>query len=592
MRILEIRIDGYKNLMDFKVQFNPEYPISLLIGANGCGKSNLLEAISAIFKACYNNEDNVLPSFSFDLKYEIEVPQGSCLEARDNEYSTCVHICNNDGKVKVYYNNADGEPALLDSKRVVSFLPKNIVAIYSGEEKRLWNNYFYTAYDNFNKQYIKNDSKMEQQRLVYINKYYWDLMALVLLISDLPSHQEFLSEEVGIFSPQYVHCEFDLSKVEGNKNIVAQKILEIINPEKKGSVDVDLETFSILKDAIGYEKEIFYNLAVLILYKEYKIITKFQLVYRDGMIIQNLSEGEKKLLLIYGATNLLAEQNSIILFDEPDAHLHEKRKEYLYEKIKSSLYKSCVAIISTHSPTFATCAKKEELISITIDNGNPKVIPAEKAAILRQLTGETWSAIEQNHLFNAGNPLLLVEGNGDVAYIKKAIELFSEHDKKYSKLKLFDILDSGGASNMPEFVNELRRCIPETKKIVVMLDRDDAGGDALKKIINNGKDKRDMKTYHKDNFYYFKLPETLDYPADNFVIEDYFSIDIKRGIAQAKLDNLAGNFNSYPKDFKQHIKDELAKDIEGYNFETMYGFKTLLDKLLAIINGEEVLTEL
>ena len=43
----------------------------------------------------------------------------------------------------------------------------------------------------------------------------------------------------------------------------------------------------------------------------------------------SLSEGEKKLLLVYGAINLLSGEN-LYLLDEPDAHLHEGRKREMF----------------------------------------------------------------------------------------------------------------------------------------------------------------------------------------------------------------------------------------------------------------------
>ena len=49
MRLKRLWIDGFKNLNDFEIDFNDKEGITVLIGNNGSGKSNVLEAISAIF---------------------------------------------------------------------------------------------------------------------------------------------------------------------------------------------------------------------------------------------------------------------------------------------------------------------------------------------------------------------------------------------------------------------------------------------------------------------------------------------------------------------------------------------------------------
>ncbi len=49
MRLKSLWIDGFKNLKDFNIDFEKQDGITVLIGNNASGKSNVLEAISAIF---------------------------------------------------------------------------------------------------------------------------------------------------------------------------------------------------------------------------------------------------------------------------------------------------------------------------------------------------------------------------------------------------------------------------------------------------------------------------------------------------------------------------------------------------------------
>ena len=64
MKLYYIYIDGYKNLENFEMFFNEGSSVNALIGNNGSGKSNVLEALATVFAAVYN-EQNV--GFIYDI---------------------------------------------------------------------------------------------------------------------------------------------------------------------------------------------------------------------------------------------------------------------------------------------------------------------------------------------------------------------------------------------------------------------------------------------------------------------------------------------------------------------------------------------
>ncbi len=70
MRLDRLWIDGWHNLHDVIVDFDDKKLTTVLIGQNGSGKSNLLEAIAHIFR----NVDlgDKAPPFSFEIEYRIE----------------------------------------------------------------------------------------------------------------------------------------------------------------------------------------------------------------------------------------------------------------------------------------------------------------------------------------------------------------------------------------------------------------------------------------------------------------------------------------------------------------------------------------
>ncbi len=67
MQLKKLWIQEYKNLKNFSLDFEKGNQLSILIGNNGSGKSNVLEAISGIFA-----EWNGYPSTRFNTDYKLE----------------------------------------------------------------------------------------------------------------------------------------------------------------------------------------------------------------------------------------------------------------------------------------------------------------------------------------------------------------------------------------------------------------------------------------------------------------------------------------------------------------------------------------
>ena len=67
MRLDAVRIGAFKNLRDLSVDFDEGSPYTVLVGENGAGKSNLIEALTLIFR---NLDLDVEAPFDYDLEYE------------------------------------------------------------------------------------------------------------------------------------------------------------------------------------------------------------------------------------------------------------------------------------------------------------------------------------------------------------------------------------------------------------------------------------------------------------------------------------------------------------------------------------------
>ena len=66
MKLRKLEIISFKNLQNFTIEFEQTLT-TVLLGWNGTGKSNLLEALIIIFR---DLDLGVLPAFKYNLDYE------------------------------------------------------------------------------------------------------------------------------------------------------------------------------------------------------------------------------------------------------------------------------------------------------------------------------------------------------------------------------------------------------------------------------------------------------------------------------------------------------------------------------------------
>jgi predicted ATP-dependent endonuclease of OLD family len=121
------------------------------------------------------------------------------------------------------------------------------------------------------------------------------------------------------------------------------------------------------------------------------------------------------------------------LFDEPDAHLHEGRKKEIFDLIRQD-YNSQF-IISSHSPTLTKLFESDHVVFLEKTESGTRVSYGDVSSTISALTDGEWSYIDHSIFFDKSRPLVLVEGEGDVKYIRKAIELLSKEKKEYEILK-------------------------------------------------------------------------------------------------------------------------------------------------------------
>ena len=585
MQLISLWVEDFKNLKNFTIDFKNQENLSIIIGNNGSGKSNILEAISAIFAELYGRTSYIA---NYNLKYRIN---GHFVEIKKTTERVPLS-CGNQSTGSVWRPSVTEikVDTLVRSKKYLTdnnLVPSRIVALYSGEETRLYTRY----YEAFTKKYLRDFSKLlsPSNSMIYIDRSYWNIALLVLILSAESGNKDnkkFLENELHIKMIHKIKIYFKTSYFRRIiPNSPLDVFLGIINFDKKRSVDyINNSLFLALNPEYNSRSvdEIFNILLHATLLQRAKVFENIEFTINDDKIsLNDLSEGEKKKLLIKVAMDFVANENSLVLLDEPDAHIHIEGKQDIFNLFKEYASFNRSIVITTHSPTLTNCANDKHIIMLDKDeNGKCQIITSCRQDYITKLTGGIWSAEERNIFFSSNKPLVLVEGLGDVDYIKSAIRLLN------IKLNV-NILPVGGATNAPSFLNEIESYV-KAKKVIMIFDRDDAGYKGLKEYIKTGtRGREDIKVYLKNGIYLLLLPKTSGHTDLDFLIEDYFPRKLKNKIAYQFVNQSNGYFNKYPSDLKKKVKDELAK-IDYKTEENYIGFKVLLDKIQEIIDGTSI----
>lgn len=178
MKLKILKIKKYKNLIDFEVNFEAGKGLSILIGNNGSGKSNVLEALSGIFANAYAAK--AIHKFVYSLIYEIK--------GKEVKLEQTIYRCQ-------YY--VDGKVIAAKELATQGLLPTNVIALYSGEDKRWWHNYYEPFYFKFIREVNAGTGNTQSPKMYYINKYYWDIALLSLIYSTAEDDKRFLRDTIG-----------------------------------------------------------------------------------------------------------------------------------------------------------------------------------------------------------------------------------------------------------------------------------------------------------------------------------------------------------------------------------------------------------
>lgn len=608
MKLKRLEIKKYKNLIDFSADFESGKGLSILIGNNGSGKSNVLEAISGIFVNAYSAK--AIHKFVYSLTYEIK--------GKEVKLEQTIYRCQ-------YY--VDGKVIAVKELALRGLLPTNVIALYSGEDKRWWHNYYEPFYLKFTRDINAGTSNTLSPKMYYINKYYWDIALLSLVYSTAEDDKQFLKKTIGRDTVDHILLFYTQNVERHCKSELLKSFLQSVNlfsEHSKGPDGEPVYLYAMTKESIFdtygvrvfedfaamknfymfadakflnnkpeefnyYEKQLFDYFVQAYMPKGKKVIKNIELIY-NGFSAKDLSEGEKKLILIRSILSFVADENSLILFDEPDANIHEGRKQQIYNLFAEYCKFDRQMVVATHSPILAQLAKEKELLMLELENGKSTILTDEKIEKIKKLSGTSWDVIGQGMMLRSSRPLVVFEGKTDVMYVKRALEMLKSRVTDYASLNV-DFLNANGAGNVKSFIDNLKAFVPDSKKIVVFFDRDNAGKDGVQAIT--GISKNDGRVAHyqdivQDNITTSFIPYKDGVTEGDFLIEDYFSWDDTiKAIVEDVIPDRKHPIKMLP-NLPDKIKKELEKRINKFEADEFNGFIPLLDKIVELTKEQAV----
>ena len=308
-----------------------------------------------------------------------------------------------------------------------------------------------------------------------------------------------------------------------------------------------------------------------------KLINSIDIKLKD-VSFKDLSEGEKKLILIECITKILGSKDSLLLLDEPDAHTHIAKKKDILNAIEIF---DGQTILTTHSPVFANTLKDSNTFymdaGVLFDNDKSDIVLAISDKGLDIING---ACIVSSKI------VVVVEGSGDINYISEAIRHLKATNPHYEQLDNIGFIPQGSADHTEAFYEDIISKLPQSvEKIIYLFDNDKP----VKLNADKVKDKPKVSTilykpwYDKDfnHIYYIEDYIPTKYYPDEFM-QEQLNLSNEGDVKYYQLKEVINLANDL-KGKVTKIKNESKKKIRQMTAEDFTSFKPLLDQLLKVI---------
>lgn len=409
--------DSEINLVD-KSEYNNQEYISLIIGQNGTGKSQLLEAITTFINTIYRFKEN-LDLFKTDIKYGIEI---------DIFFNGNTYTLKYDGKLTFKYENHINVSEILPDNLIVNVYTFNdkypfidLDSFYNYCGLRTTSNSIFVnvpieeCFLNLSN-ILKDDSKRSVTNEIFKEL---NLKRQISVNYKLKSDKILKDSKFKKIKAEYnkveiiteaqidVFKEITLSSLSKGK-LKNYKILRFIdNKEQIKSVleflySIDkLEKNNVLEyiweDVIGVEDSIkntkfLENIEIYIILREIGLLQfdTFNVYRNEYFDFNNVSSGEFHFLSLFSSILSNIQENSLIIIDEPEISLHPNWQNKLLFTLSPIFkkYPNTQVIIASHSHLMVSSLKKSKSALISMKRTENQI----QIKNLEQLDTFGWSA--------------------------------------------------------------------------------------------------------------------------------------------------------------------------------------------------------
>jgi len=425
MHLSRLKISEFRNLRDFEISFSAaandadgvtrDFKSHAVIGQNGSGKSNMIEAIVTIFRDLDLNQPT---PFEYELDYWC---RGNLI--RVNGATGRVNVTDTDLAITL----GEGTDFAIShlSRNARKYLPNHVFAYYSGRSERI-EAIFQQHQQRFYKALLDGSDDL-LRRLFYCRTVHSQFVLLAYLLRDDAECRRILAD-LGIEELESVL--FVLKRPYWFKTDLAEEILmngdnrfwyargivqEFLNELWKESIAPIDHSENRILDFRGRKEtqELLYlfvpdndalgrmaaevgagDPARFFKYLESTYISdlidevRINVKHRDikgNLNFTQLSEGEQQLLTVLGLMRFTHEDESLFLLDEPDTHLNPIWKLRYFDEIDKvvklqtdSVEGSSQLIITTHDPLMIGSLRKEQVRILTKDKGRVRVEEPEE----------------------------------------------------------------------------------------------------------------------------------------------------------------------------------------------------------------------
>lgn len=486
MRINSLYIADYKLLKNFTINFSKD--VSILIGINGSGKSSILECLAQILSDAYLKEKS---KFAFKLEYELRLEEIIEQTVTTGEFKIDyirVEIYTEQKDEKILYKVCTGNETIEKESEIEKrfgslekIFPSNIVIYYSGLADIMKK--ICLPHDEKLSVNFRNGNTNIHRPFFYFEAPLFNLILITLLSYEYGDVPQFLFDRAKIKGVQSIQIYLKkptwgkgkIDKWWGAKgevktfldflnSIGSPLIIEEGNRNKsKGNVIIEgWQNESLIITIIGQEKlfeirEYFteertlFKVLNTLLIDGFQPEVKFSFIQEDISGVHSfsvLSEGEQQSIIIRGLIELVNNENTLFLFDEPDTYLHPSWQRNFIESIndlsRNTDYNNSQFIITTHSPQLLSNAEPANSDVQIMEDGEvvkvtPKYYGRDISTILYEMMGVErrnkkvakllsvlFNAIEDEDLDNSKieyEKLVAILGDDDPAMVRAKIQL-------------------------------------------------------------------------------------------------------------------------------------------------------------------------